>query len=190
MAELMKIAFPSTKEERNALYASVENRFSEDQPRDSAGKFTSGGEHSEPIGKTASGKDIPGPGHGVYNDRQKMPKYNGPVSPANAHGRDGGKMLRQRLPEFTKQDHLDAHDAHLAAANEADKKWVEVADAAAKETFGRPYQATDYQISGIASDKFSDANKDKLRDLAHTATDHREAATAHLFASQYMRGQK
>jgi hypothetical protein len=190
MAELMKIAFPSTKEERNALYASVENRFSEDQPRDSAGKFSSGGEHSEPIGKTSSGKDIPGPGHGVYNDRQKMPKYNRPVSPANAHGRDGGKMLRQRLPEFTKQDHLDAHDAHLAAANEADKKWGEVADAAAKETFGRPYQATDYQISGIASDKFSDANKDKLRDLARTATDHREAATAHLFASQYMRGQK
>src|SRR5271157_4089098 len=187
MANLMKITFPATLEERTALYKSVEIRYSEDQPRDNAGKFSPGGEHSEPIGKTESGKDIPGPGHGVYNDRQNMPKYNGPVSPANAHGRDGGKMLRQRMPDFTKQDHLDAAAAHTAAGKEMDKEWVKTADAAAQKTFGRPYEATDYQISGIASDKFSSEDKDKLRDLAHTASDHFEAAAAHTFASQYMR---
>jgi hypothetical protein len=195
-AKAAKAALPLTREEitdfenrfRLALLAPlVSQRYSEDQPRDADGKFGSGGGHSEPIGKTASGKDIPGPGHGVYNDKQNMPKYNGPTSPALAGGRTGGKMLRERLPEFTKQDHLDAAAAHTAAGMAKDKEWGKTADEAAQKTFGRPYEATDYKVSGIASDKFSDADKDKLRDLAHTSTDHMAAASAHLYASQYMR---
>lgn len=158
-----------------------ETRYSDDQPRDDHGRFGEGGGGS--IGKTTSGKDIPAANHKVYNEAQKMPKYNGKVSPANAHGRDGGKMLSQRLPEYTKADHMEAYAAHTAAAAEQEQKWNTEFDKAAQETFGRPSQVGDYKISGIGSDKFSTESKDKLREAAHTATDHKEAATAHWYAA-------
>lgn len=169
---------------RSADAPADEVRYSDDQPRDDNGRFGSGGgDHTEPIGQTSSGKDIPGPASTVYNEAQKMPKYNGLVSPSSAHGRDGGKMLKERLQDYTKQDHLEAYAAHTAAAAESEKKWGETVDKAAQETFGRPYSISDYKISGIASDKFSNENKDKLRDLARTTTDHKEAATAHWYAA-------
>jgi uncharacterized protein len=164
---------------RSADEPTAEVRYSDDQPRDDHGRWGGG----DSIGKTSSGKDIPAANHKVYNEAQKMPKYNGKVSPANAHGRDGGKMLKQRLPEFTKQDHLEASKAHTEAAAAQEKTWNTEADKAAQETFGRPFQIGDYKISGIGSDKFSEASKDKLREAAHTATDHKEAALAHWHAA-------
>jgi HK97 family phage prohead protease len=165
---------------RSEPFTDAEVRYSDDQPRDDHGRWGGG----DSIGKTSSGKDIPAANHKVYNEAQKMPKYNGKVSPANAHGRDGGKMLKQRLEGWSKQDHMEASQAHTAAAAAQEKTWSAEADKAAQETFGRPYKAVeDYKISGIASDKFSEASKDKLREAAHTATDHKEAALAHWHAA-------
>lgn len=140
-----------------------------------------------PIGKTQSGKDIPHGSHSTYTAHSKLPKYSGTVSVHSAHGSDAGKLLRSRLPDFSKQDHADAAQAHHDAASKADKAWSKTADDAAQKAFGRPFQATDYHISGIGSDKFDDKSKDKLRDLAHSASDHKSAADAHERAGRNAR---
>ena len=70
-----------------------------------------------------------------------------------------------------------------AAAKEMDKQWSKEADKASQETFGRPFGTSDYKISGIGREEFSSAAKDKLRDLAHTSAEHKEAAAAHWYAA-------
>lgn len=149
------------------------------------GSGPQGGKKS--IGKTSSGKDIPHHSSSTYAEKTKLPKYSGAVSVHSAHGSDSGKLLRQRLPDWSKQDHTEAAQAHRDAADKAEKTWSKVADSAAQKTFGRPYQATDYHISGIASDKFDDSDKNKLRTAAHDASDHRSAADAHERAGKYAR---
>jgi hypothetical protein len=146
------------------------------------GKTKAEGPGGHQIGTTQSGKPIPHYNHPVYSQPQKMAKYNGPVNPLNAHGSDSGKMLRQRLGNWTKQDHLDAINAHTKLANAAKQQWGKVADAAAQKTFGRPFQVSDYQISGIGSDKFPPEYKNKLRELARAQTGHSSAADAHMRA--------
>ena len=61
MAELMKIDFPATPEERKALYKSVEQRYSEDQPRDPDGKFGSGGDGKSENEATGFKSGVKGP---------------------------------------------------------------------------------------------------------------------------------
>jgi hypothetical protein len=138
-------------------------------------------------------ENVPSPGkllpidNPVYATRQKLPKYNVQVSPLSAHGSDTGKLLAGRLPGWTKADHLQQAELHTAEADRMMKEWGKVANDAAKETFGRPYQATDYRISGIASDQFSDEKKEQLRKLAAGQSRHKDAAYAHASAAKLRR---
>jgi hypothetical protein len=72
---------------------------------------------------------------------------------------------------------------HADAAVQQKKEWCRLADAAALETFGRPFRITDYRISGIACDAFSEPMKQALRFAAHACTHHQKASYAHAHAA-------
>jgi len=120
----------------------------------------------------------------IYRDVAKLPRYNAKVSPLSAHGSDGGRLLAQRLPGWTKADHAAAAAAHEKLAVEMEKQWSVVANEAAQATWGRDYRITDYRISGIASDEFAKEHKDELRRLAQTLSAHKDAAHAHKAATR------
>ena len=136
------------------------------------------------IGTTASGKSVPHVNDKVYQMVEPRAKWNRRVSPMNSDF-EGGKILRERLREdgWTKQDHDEAAQMHLDKARAASKKWGKVADEAAQATYGRPFEPTDYRVSGIADDKFSDAHKDALREASKSKSEETSAAYAHFIAA-------
>lgn len=52
-------------------------------------------------------------------------------------------------------------------------------DKAAKRTLGRKFEVSDYQISGIGRNEFSDAEKEKLRKYLRLAQRYARVAQAH-----------
>lgn len=130
------------------------------------------------------GKAVPPIDSPIYQERVKFPKYSVKISPLNAHGSDGGKILARRLQGWTKADHLAAAVEHDKRAKELESDWAKTADAAAQATWGRDFQITDYRISGIGSDTFSDEHKTKLRYAAQTKGQHLDAKHAHLAAAK------
>lgn len=129
-------------------------------------------------------KKVPDINSEVYRGQAKLPKYNGTTSPLSASTSDAGKLLAQRLPDWTKEDHLAAAATHDAAKAKAKADWSKLADTAAQAAWGRKFQATDYRISGVASDEFSKVHQDALRDLAHRQDAHGSAANAHRSAAK------
>jgi hypothetical protein len=120
----------------------------------------------------------------TYREVAKLPKYNAKVSPLSAHGSDGGKLLAKRLPGWTKADHLAAASEHEKKADEMSKQHSALLNTAAQAVWGRDFKVTDYRISGIGSDEFSQEHKDELRRLAHTSSAHKDAAHAHRAAAK------
>lgn len=68
-----------------------------------------------------------------------------------------------------------------------EQSWAAEADAAALEAFGRPLLATDYRISGIACEEFSEARKNLLREHARSRGQHRSLAAIHAAAANSRR---
>ena len=138
----------------------------------------------KPIGTTTSGKSVPHVNDKVYQMVEPRAKWNRRVSPMNSDF-EGGKILRERLREdgWTKQDHDEAAQMHLDKSRAASKKWGKVAEEAAQQTYGRSFEPTDYRISGIADDKFSDAHKDALRQASRDKSESTSAAYAHFIAA-------
>jgi hypothetical protein len=132
----------------------------------------------------AESKAVPPIDSPTYLDVAKLPKYNGKVSPLSAHGSDGGKLLAKRLPGWTRADHTAAALHHEEKAQEMQADHSRLLDVAARETWGRDFEPTDYKISGIGSDEFSAKHKEELRRLAHTSSAHKDAARAHKMAAR------
>jgi hypothetical protein len=79
---------------------------------------------------------------------------------------DAVKVLRKAHPELYEMDvekHLHLSHAFALRARAHDGAWRRLVNAAAQEAFGRPFRITDYKISGIASDAFSEHFKAALR---------------------------
>ena len=122
--------------------------------------------------------------HPAYHESVRLPKYNGPVNVIQAVSSiDGAHVLRRANPEWTPSDHLALADLHATESARQLLQYNTLLDAAATETFGRPFQSTDYRISAIGSDAFSDEKKQALRHAAHARTNHRVIASAHLKAA-------
>lgn len=122
--------------------------------------------------------------HVAYHTPVKLKGYQRPLRPSQMmSASDAGKALIHNNPDWTKEDHQRLAADHHAAAAYHDEQWGKKADEAAKATFGRPYQFTDYKISGIASDKFSDEHKDALRHHAHAGSFHKQMEVAHEAAA-------
>lgn len=122
--------------------------------------------------------------HPAYHEAVRLPKYNGPVNVIQAvTSRDAAHVLRRANPDWTPVDHLTLADLHATEAARQLMQYNALLDQAANETFGRPFQPTDYRISAIGSDLFSEEKKVALRHAAHARTNHRVIASAHLKAA-------
>lgn len=122
--------------------------------------------------------------HPAYHAAIKLPKYNGPVNVIQAvSALDAAHVLRRANPEWTPVDHLTLADLHATEAARQQMHYNILLDEAANETFGRPFKPTDYRISAIGSELFSEEKKVALRHAAHARTNHRVIAGAHLKAA-------
>ena len=119
-----------------------------------------------------------------YQKRFKLRGYKGPVTVFQAvNFRDAANILILANPDWSKNDHAKLAETHAKQFNQHRIKWSEMANVAAMETFGRPYQITDYRISAIACDEFSMEMKEQLRTHAHASSKHLTLANAHAAAA-------
>jgi hypothetical protein len=139
------------------------------------------GHGSDPRGGShADGINQIGITHPIYNTRQKVRGWTVPVNPLVADYSTAGSMLRQRMSDMSKEDHKAAGDAHIAQAQSMRAEHGKLVDSAMNKL---GMQSPGPLISGIVSDKFSEGDKNKLRDLAQGASAHTSAAFAHYAAS-------
>lgn len=123
--------------------------------------------------------------HPAYKASVKLRGYSRETTAAHAvTPQDGAKVFVRVMPAWSRQDHARLAILHHGAAKFHEKKWSDVANHAAMAAFGRPYQITDYRISAIASEQFSDTEKTRLREHAHSASYHLALAAAHNCASR------
>jgi hypothetical protein len=128
---------------------------------------------------------IENPGAVEYTTGHKLPKHNGPVSVLTAtSSASAAKVARLAFPDYTKADHEAAAVLHRKLAEGHDASWSSSRHLAHLEAFGCAPSVTDYRISGIGRDEYSDAWKAKLRTHAHTASAHRACAAAHFGAAK------
>jgi len=124
----------------------------------------------------------------VYTRQEKVAKISVPVSPGQAasYGSKDAvrKMMRERFPGWTKQQHLAAVATLDKMKQDNEKEWGKIADEAAQATWGRPWQAWDYKVSGIGSDEFAKEFKDRLRANARFGAAISDAKHAHKVASE------
>jgi hypothetical protein len=114
----------------------------------------------------------------VYNERVKFPKYSGTISPLSAHGSDGVKLLVRRLPHFKKSDHAEHARAHLDSAVGLDRQYQDLISDELEILKGKGIDRGPL-ISGVISERFPDAVKSRLRELATWITKHKGAAWLH-----------
>jgi hypothetical protein len=129
------------------------------------------------VGKAPMTPDI---NHPIYNTTQKAPGYTGKISPLNADYSTSGSMLRNRISDMTKEDHKAAGDTHVQQSMAIRAEHGKLVDSAMNKL---GMQSPGPLISGIVSDKFSEGDKNRLRDLAGGASNHTSAAFAHYAAS-------
>jgi hypothetical protein len=118
----------------------------------------------------------------IYVQEFKFPKYNGKVTVL--HGTDHGGKILARSGKWTKEEHLKIADVLGYIAVNVQDKYERTLDKASMETFGRKYQMTDYKISCIARDEYSEKRKDELRLLCKGITIYQTLASAHKDAAK------
>ncbi len=119
----------------------------------------------------------------TYTERVKLRGYNGPVTVFSAHGSDAGKVLRKLHPEMTREDHLSLAKKYLKRGYEMDRLYANLLNRAAKQTWGRAWQTTDYRVSGIGSNEFSAPMKKRLREAVTLMNAYSRAYRAHEYAA-------
>lgn len=119
----------------------------------------------------------------VYRERVKLRGYNGPVSVMSAHGSDAGKILRKLHPEMTREEHLSYVAKYRKRAQALSALYSNLLNRAARQTWGRPWQTTDYRVSGIGSDEFSAPMKKRLREAVTLMNAYDRAFRAHHYAA-------
>lgn len=113
----------------------------------------------------------------------------GRVTAERAHGaRDACRAFRILRPGMLRAEHARRAAAYQRAIGRIECLYHAERDAAALETWGRPWRFSDYRISGIGSDAFPEARKDRLRRLAHARTRCADRARLHAHAARYGRG--
>lgn len=96
---------------------------------------------------------------------------------------DGVALLKRFLPQANKAWHEGQAYMHLANARLHSGAWSSVADEAAQATFGRPFAITDYRVSGIGRDEFSQEHKAQLRWHIRRQQQHHLLAILHRMAA-------
>lgn len=121
----------------------------------------------------------------LYNTPVKLKGYNGGVTISTAHGdADKARVLIQLQPAMTRSQHASLARGFTTLSDHLDAEWNREIDEAAMETWGRPWRPTDYRISAIGSDEFSNERKNKLRTFAQGATKAKYIAQGHEAAAK------
>ena len=125
----------------------------------------------------------------IYHTKEKAPRYNTPISPVGTHAGSGAgaNMLKRRLPSWTKADHEKAAAKLVKMISSLEEKYSQMLDAAAKETWGRKWNITDYRVSCVGSDEFSQKRKEQLRKVCRDLSVAKGALASHRHLSTYMR---
>jgi hypothetical protein len=124
----------------------------------------------------------------AYSQKVKLKGYSDSINVFQAFTeKDAGKILSKTMPLLSPAEHELLSKTHKKQAETCMALWSETVEKAAQETYGRPYQITDYRVSGIASDDFSDEHKKLLRHYAHAETAHKHLMTAHSYAKKLCR---
>lgn len=122
--------------------------------------------------------------HIAYRTPIRLAKYNGRVTVLRTHGHaDGAKVLRRVNPDWTHADHFALAARHAQEAMRLNTEYSQLLDTAAMETFGRPFKVSDYKISAIGCEQFSEPAKEALRFAAHASTNHMTLSLAHRRAA-------
>lgn len=122
----------------------------------------------------------------VYHHPLKHRSWSRPVQVtflAHFAPRAASRALRHLLPNFQRTDHLAAAAYHLQRARRLTRIWSQVAERAAFDAFGRPWEFHDYKICAIAREEFAPHHKRVLRHCAYNATTHDDLALAHTRAA-------
>lgn len=176
-----------TAEKLSRIYGVIVQEYSQQQrafeTANGMHKFaSSAASKKNPSRAQQSASDLPSLDSAIYQERVKWPRWNVKVGPL-MDAAVGGKLLRMRLPSFTKQDHENAARQHITLSQKKDKDWAKLINKTHLATFGVKRDFTDYKISGIGRDEYPEAAKNKLRRLAHESTAHYAAADAHWKAA-------
>ncbi len=133
--------------------------------------------------RTTSGKPIPSLNSVSYLREHKFPKVAVPVGPIHHFHDYAGKALKRNVPDWTKEDHIEAAHYHRRAYEKADEEWQRVVKIAHQAACHRKWTILDYRISGIGREEYSEVHKKRLRDLTRAAAAHYNLAYAHLHAA-------
>jgi hypothetical protein len=99
----------------------------------------------------------------IYLKRFKFPKWNIKPSVFSGDTDVSAKILRYLFPAWAAEDHLKAVEKYSNNKVKLQEEYSKLLDQAAQETWGRSWRVTDYKVSGIGSDEFSNKMKNKLR---------------------------
>jgi hypothetical protein len=123
----------------------------------------------------------------LYRQRVKLRGYNGQPSVMSAHGKDAGDILIALQPDMTKSQHAQRSREFESLADRLQGLYDQALDDAAQDAWGRDFRVTDYRVSGIGSDEFSEAHKERLRTLAQSLSAAKTISSAHGYASKSRR---
>jgi len=96
---------------------------------------------------------------------------------------DGKHLLRRFMPNVGKFEHRILAGRHMRASIEHCRQWSALVDAASMEVFGRNFLPTDYRISAIAREEFSEEHKQALRRHSYAEANHHQLAVLHYMAA-------
>jgi len=120
--------------------------------------------------------------HPLYNTAQKMPKWNVQVSPVSGDYDTSGKILKQRMKGYSKDDHLAAAKHHLSQGKKAKSLQNKMMQKAYVRLLKNKVDPGPL-ISGIGSERIEDKTKDRLRKLADISNRSTSAGFAHFKAA-------
>lgn len=129
----------------------------------------------------------------VYTKQEKVRGVSRTLSPLSVGPGlldKAAKLLRDRLPSWTKEDHKAAASKLKQMYDKLQGQYERALDKAAKELWGRPFKISDYRISCIGSDNFSEKQKEKLRKLCRKRSNISDAMYCHEYIVKHMKFKK
>lgn len=121
-----------------------------------------------------------------YNKRVWLRGYTRSATVLNAlTPADRAAILRKVLPAWPKELVVELAQYHRDKVKELEEAWNAAFAAATQETFGRKPEFTDYKITAIGREEFSEAAKTELRRCGYGTTHHKHIAEALEYAAAW-----
>lgn len=116
-----------------------------------------------------------------YKRTIRVPKYTGPIG--IFHSGVGKPVIKRwfqtYMPGLSVEDHVSKRDEAVKMYLNRSQEYDSYLHKEFKKKFGRKYHLSDYKVSGVVRDEFSDRVKNKLGRLIREYQDYRDIAYAH-----------